>query len=91
MQRLVRGVFGRDRTVDRWSARKPLEIARRRELAAARKAIDAVELPAYAALLQRWQHVDPRDQLSGSDAVREALSQLESLGHKVTLEPKAVA
>jgi ATP-dependent Lhr-like helicase len=77
--KLVRGLFGLDRTVPRWCSRRLLEHARRRSLAKARQRITAVGLPDLVAFLQRWQHLDPRDQLVGSEGVAVALRQLAGL------------
>ncbi len=76
---LVRGVFGGDRSVDRWASRRLLEQARRRELAQARKQIEAVPIEGFARFLQRWQHLTPDTQLNGHDAVASALGQLYGL------------
>jgi ATP-dependent Lhr-like helicase len=73
--RLVRGPFGVGRET-RWISRRLLEQARRRELARARKQIEAVELPVFARFLQRWQHVDPSTQLEGSDGTIDVARQL---------------
>jgi ATP-dependent Lhr-like helicase len=73
---LVRGVFGGDRSVIRWVSRRLLEQARRRELAIARKQIEAVPLSQFTFFQQRWQHLTPSRRLSGSSAVKQALSQL---------------
>jgi ATP-dependent Lhr-like helicase len=73
---LVRGVFGGDRTSTRWTLRRLLEQARRRELAQARKQIQAVPLDRFQRYLQRWQHLAPGTRLGGNDAATEALSQL---------------
>ena len=62
-----------------WVARPVLEQARRRELAAARRAVEAVEIPVLAAFLQRWQHVDERDRLNGAAGAAVVLSQLYGL------------
>ncbi|MGH9419267.1 MAG: Lhr family helicase, partial [Thermoanaerobaculia bacterium] len=62
-----------------WVSRRIAEVARRRALAALRKQIQAVELPVYAELLQRWQHVDPRDAVSGPDGVATVMRQLYGL------------
>ncbi|HEY6218471.1 MAG TPA: DEAD/DEAH box helicase [Gemmatimonadaceae bacterium] len=56
--RVVRGKFGVQDGPDRWVSRRLLEIARRRELAKARKQIQAVDLQAYARFVEHWQHVD---------------------------------
>ena len=81
--RLVRGTFmrhddsaGATREVDRWCSRRLLERARRLELAAARRQIAAVGLPALAHFLQRWQHLDPSTRLESTDATAAALRQL---------------
>ncbi len=76
---LVRGSFGGDRTVTRWCSRRLLEQARRRELAIARKQIEAVQLDVFERYLQRWQHLTPATQLTGSDATALALSQMYGL------------
>ncbi|HEY2065206.1 MAG TPA: hypothetical protein VGG84_04555, partial [Gemmatimonadaceae bacterium] len=64
-----------------WSSRRLLEQARRRELAQARKQIEAVPVETFARFLQRWQHLTPDTQLTGggSDAASTALSQLYGL------------
>jgi ATP-dependent Lhr-like helicase len=76
---LVRGVFGGDRTAIRWTSRRLLEQARRRELAQARKQIQAVPLDRFQRYLQRWQHLAQDVQLGGNDAAVQALSQLYGL------------
>jgi ATP-dependent helicase Lhr and Lhr-like helicase len=76
---LVRGVFpGTDGAVA-WSSRRVIERARRRALAALRAEIDATDLPTFAAFLTRWQHLDPRDRLTGEPGVARALEQLDGL------------
>ena len=76
---LVRGVFGGDRAAARWTSRRLLEQARRRELAQARKQIQAVSLDRFAWYLQRWQHLTPDTRLTGPDATSTALAQLYGL------------
>jgi len=76
---LVRGVFGGDRAVARWCSRRLLEQARRRELAQARKQIEAVGLEAFARFLQRWQHLVPEERLSGSEGAAAVLGQMYGL------------
>ena len=76
---LVRGSFGPDREVVRWTARRPLERARRVELARARKQIQAVSLPSFARFMQRWQHLTPDGRLTGAEGTATALSQLYGL------------
>lgn len=77
--KLVRGRFRPEVTTAEWASRRVVEQARRRALAALRREIEAVELPVFAAFLQRWQHVDPRDRLGGADAVSEVLAQLAGI------------
>ncbi|AHG88940.1 DEAD/H associated domain protein [Gemmatirosa kalamazoonensis] len=77
---LVRGSFGSDRAAARWCSRRLLEQARRRELALARKQIEAVSVVDFAWFLQRWQHVAPEARLTGADAASRALAQLYGLG-----------
>ena len=77
---LVRGVFGGAREVTRWCSRRLLEQARRRELAQARKQIEAVGLEVFARFLQQWQHLTPDARLGGSDGAATALSQMYGLG-----------
>jgi ATP-dependent Lhr-like helicase len=78
-QVLVRGVFGGDRATTRWCSRRLLEQARRRELAQARKQIEAVSLAAFARFEQRWQHLAPDDRVSGYDGTTTVMSQLYGL------------
>jgi len=80
--KLVRGTFSRGATATvatRWVSRRLLEQARRRELAAARRQIDAVTIEAFAHFLQRWQHVDPSTQLEGAEGTATAVRQLYGL------------
>ena len=77
--KLVRGFYGQDRTIARWCSRRVLEHARRRALAKARQQITAVGLPDLVAFLQRWQHLDPRDRLGGTEGVATAVRQLAGL------------
>jgi ATP-dependent Lhr-like helicase len=77
--KLVRGHYGGDRTVPRWCSRRVLEHARRRALAKARQQITAVGLPDFVAFLQRWQHLDPRDRVTGTDGVGSVVRQLAGL------------
>ena len=75
-QVLVRGVFGGDRAVARWCSRRLLEQARRRELAQARKQIEAVSLAAFERFEQRWQHLTPDTRVSGHDGTVTVMQQL---------------
>jgi len=81
--KLIRGVF-RDRTVPEWCSRRIVDIARRRALAALRQQIAPVELDAYVAFLQRWQHLDPRDRRDGPDATAAVVDQLLGLARPAT-------
>ncbi|MEO9019252.1 MAG: hypothetical protein ABI314_01975, partial [Gemmatimonadaceae bacterium] len=77
--RVVVGKFRPTVSETEFLSRKTAEIARRRALASLRKQIAAVELPAFAAFLVRWQHVDPRDRLDGPAGVAIAIRQLYGL------------
>jgi ATP-dependent Lhr-like helicase len=78
--KLIRGNFARSSTEHgvalRWVSRRLLEQARRRELAAARRQIEAVGIETFAHFLQRWQHIDPATRLEGADGTAAALRQL---------------
>ena len=74
--KLVRGRFRSEIGEPEWCSRRIAENARRRALAALRKQIEAVDIPVYAELVQRWQHVDPRDSLRGPEGVMTAIEQL---------------
>jgi ATP-dependent Lhr-like helicase len=74
--KIVRGKFRSGRTDPEWCSRRIAEGGRRRALAALRKQIEAVDLPVFAELVQRWQHVDPRNSVSGPDGVVRAIEQL---------------
>ncbi|MEO7361321.1 MAG: hypothetical protein ABI120_13400, partial [Gemmatimonadaceae bacterium] len=78
-QIVVRGVFGGERSITRWCSRRLLEQARRRELAQARKQIEAVSLAKFTFYLQRWQHLTHSRRLTGSSATKEAITQLFGL------------
>ncbi len=78
---LIRGVFGRGGVI-RWCSRRLLEQARRRELAEARKQIEAVPIAMFARFVQRWQHVAPGTQTGEEDAaggVAHVLAQLHGV------------
>ena len=74
--KLVRGKFRREVQDLEWCSRRIVEIGRRRALAALRKQVEAVELPQFAAFMQRWQHLDERDQLDGLAGTEAAIRQL---------------
>jgi ATP-dependent Lhr-like helicase len=74
--RVLRGRYRREVREAEWCSRRVVERARLRALAELRRQIAAVELPAFAAFLQRWQHVDPRHRMNGPDGVERALVQL---------------
>jgi ATP-dependent Lhr-like helicase len=77
--KLVRGTFGGDRTTPRWASRRLLEQARRRELAQARKQIEAVSLPRFARFMQRWQHVAPWARLTSDEGTIAVARQMYGL------------
>jgi ATP-dependent Lhr-like helicase len=74
--RLVRGALGGDGTVTRWCSRRLLEQARRRELAQARKQIEAVDLTRFSRFVQRWQHLDPATRLDGDEGTVAVVRQM---------------
>ena len=80
--RLLRGRYRREVREPEWCSRRVVERARVRALAELRRQIAAVELPAFAAFLQRWQHVDPRHRMTGSEGVERALVQLLGLARQ---------
>ncbi|MDQ2767127.1 MAG: DEAD/DEAH box helicase, partial [Gemmatimonadota bacterium] len=77
--KLVRGRFRRDIDTPEWATRRVVALARNRALAALRKQIQAVDIPAFAAFLQRWQHLDPREHLDGASGVSAILQQMSGL------------
>src|SRR6185437_5504705 len=77
--RLVRGRFRHGVQGSEWCLAGVVERARRRALAALRRQIRAVDLATFGAFLRRWQHVDPRDRLTGSSGLESALHQLSGL------------
>jgi ATP-dependent Lhr-like helicase len=82
--KLVQGHFRPGVTGPEWCSRRIVDIARRRALATLRKQIEAVDLPVFAAFLQRWQHVDPRERLTGPHGVSSALKQLFGIARPAT-------
>jgi ATP-dependent Lhr-like helicase len=74
--KLIRGKFRREIQDLEWCSRRVVEIGRRRALAALRKQIEAVELPHFAAFMQRWQHLDERDRLDGPAGTATVVRQL---------------
>jgi ATP-dependent helicase Lhr and Lhr-like helicase len=74
--KLMRGKFRREVRDVEWCSRRVVEIGRRRALAALRKQIEAVELPHFAAFMQRWQHLDERDRLHAQSGTETAVRQL---------------
>ena len=74
--KLVRGKFRSGITEPEWCSRRIAEVGRRRALAALRRQIEAVDLHVYAEMVQRWQHLDKRDALSGADGVSVIVRQL---------------
>lgn len=74
--RVVRGRFRPGVREQEWCSRTVAEQARRRALAAARREVQPVGMGVFAAFLQRWQHVDPRDRLAGSTGVEAVIRQL---------------
>ncbi len=83
--KLVRGAFGGDASVARWSSRRLLEQARRRELAHARRQIEAVDLSRFARFMQRWQYLDPTTHGSGDEGTVRAIRQLYGVARPAEL------
>jgi ATP-dependent helicase Lhr and Lhr-like helicase len=77
--RLIRGTFGGDKTTQRWASRRLLEQARRRELAQARKQIEAVSLDRFSRFMLRWQHLDRASRVSGDDGTTSIIRQMYGL------------
>jgi ATP-dependent Lhr-like helicase len=77
--KLVRGTFGRDGDTQRWASRRLLEQARRRELAQARKQIEAVSLARFSRFVQRWQHLEPETKLEGDEGTIAIARQMYGL------------
>lgn len=77
--KLVRGRFGVDAVEPEWCTSALLTRARQRALAAARRQIQPVGLGTFGAFLRRWQHVDPRDRLSGATGLEAVVLQLSGL------------
>jgi len=75
--KLVRGTFGA--SVPRWASRRLLEQARRRELAQARKQIEAVPLARFSHFMQRWQHLAPSARLASDDGTIAVARQMYGL------------
>ena len=73
---VVRGRFRRGVEETQWCARALVERARRRALQLLRAEIEAVDRPTFMAFLLRWQHVDPRERLSGETGVAATIQQL---------------
>ena len=83
--RLVRGAFGSDRATPRWCSRRLLEQARRRELAQARKQIEAVDLSRFSRFMQQWQHLDPATTLEGAEGTVRIARQMYGLSRPAAL------
>ncbi len=82
--KLIRGKFRPEIVDPEWCSRRIAEVGRRRALAKLRRQIEAVELPVFAELVQRWQHLGGRV-LSGSEGVATAIRQL----YGIARPPKA--
>jgi ATP-dependent Lhr-like helicase len=83
--KLVRGTFGGDSGKQRWAPRRLLEQARRRELAQARKQIEAVGLDRFSRFMQRWQHVDSTSKLAGEEGTLTVARQMYGLSRPAEL------
>jgi ATP-dependent Lhr-like helicase len=77
--RLLRGRYRREVREPEWCARRVVERGRLRALATLRRQIAPVELPAFAAFLQRWQHVEPARRVGGAEGVERVVLQMLGL------------
>jgi ATP-dependent Lhr-like helicase len=77
--KLVRGAFGADDSAARWVSRRLLEQARRRELAQARKQIEAVDLDRYSRFMLQWQRLTPEARVSAAEGTVRIARQMYGL------------
>ncbi len=73
--KLIRGKFRPEIPDPEWCSRRIAESGRRRALAKLRRQIEAVELPVFAELVQRWQHLGG-EMLHGAEGVATTIRQL---------------
>ena len=83
--KLVRGTFGGDQATPRWASRKIVELARRRELAQARKQIEVVPLHRYSLFMQRWQHLAPSTRLESDEGTVAVARRMYGLARPAEL------
>ncbi len=62
-----------------WNRRRALLLARRRELAQARKQIEAVNLDRFSRFMQRWQHLEPGQRVAGDEGTIAIARQMYGL------------
>src|SRR6185503_824139 len=77
--KLLRGVFGRDSATPICVSRRLLEQARRRELAQARKQIEAVDLDRFSRFMLQWQHLTPDTRFTEDDGTIRVARQMYGL------------
>lgn len=77
--KLVRGTFGAPDAAPRWVSRRLLEQARRRELAHARRQIEAVDLDRFSRFMLQWQHLSAGARLSAADGTVRVARQMYGL------------
>jgi ATP-dependent helicase Lhr and Lhr-like helicase len=82
--KLVQGKFRSAVNDAEWCSRRVVEIARRRALAGLRKQIEAVELSQFQIFLQKWQHLETNERLSGPAGVAAAVRQLYGVARPAT-------
>jgi ATP-dependent Lhr-like helicase len=78
--RVVRGTFGSTAGPERYCVTRLLEIARRRELARARRQIQAVDLSTYARFVERWQHLHPETRATSEGDANAVIRQFYGMG-----------
>jgi ATP-dependent Lhr-like helicase len=83
--KLVVGTFGGDVSARRWCSRRLLELARRRELAQARRQIEAVDLGRFSRFVQRWQHLEPSSRELGDEGTMRVVRQMYGLARPAEL------
>ena len=76
---LLRGRITPEASEHQWCDRRVLERIHRRTLSLLRKEVEAVDLPAYADFLLRWQGTHPRYQRDGAGGLADAIVQLRGL------------
>ncbi|MGC1382044.1 MAG: DEAD/DEAH box helicase [Candidatus Baltobacteraceae bacterium] len=74
---VLRGRFNASAPSEEWCNRRVLARIHRLTIGKLRREIEPVSTVAYAAFLQRWQHVAPLSRLHGLDGTLQVIRQLE--------------